>query len=207
MLVDSSEPPSWQGKNTYTRLPKAYASVQDAKTVVHNTRALAQSLKHSRTSCSSPKLSALWAGCRASTARSRLLPSRFMSPTSCCTSVQVETSRRRRDQIKAGLRRCEKNGRIFQKISKPPRHAAAATPDNSHAAAATPEQPPRRRRDARIALRYGSPVRENAGPPVEDRRERRPHGVLRRLHGPRHEPHVRAVPGGDERCGNQISGT
>ena len=64
-----------------------------------------------------------------------------------------------------------------------------------HAVDATPEQ------------LDGSPVRENAGPPAEDRRERRPHGVLRRLHGPRHEPHVRAVPGGDALCGNQILGT
>ena len=50
-------------------------------------------------------------------------------------------------------------------------------------------------------------VEFHTGPPVEDRRERRPHGVLRRLHRPRHEPHVRAVPGGDALRGNQISGT
>ena len=162
---------------------------------MHNTRALAQSIKHSKTSCCSPKLSALWADCRASTARSRLLPSRFMSPTSCCTSVQVETSRRRRDQIKAGLRRCEKNGRIFQNNFRPPATPPPRHPNSRHAAAATPEQLCR------------SPVHENAGPPAEDRRERRPHGVLRRLHGPRHEPHVRAVPGGDALCGNQILGT
>ena len=50
---------------------------------------------------------------------------------------------------KAGLRRCEKNGRIFQNNSNPPatppprrqhsRDAAAATPEQLDAAAATPE--------------------------------------------------------------------
>ena len=50
---------------------------------------------------------------------------------------------------KAGLRRCEKNGRIFQNNFRPPatppprrqhsRDAAAATPEQLDAAAATPE--------------------------------------------------------------------
>ena len=53
-----------------------------------------------------------------------------MSPTSCCTSVQVETSADASTRLKAGLRRCEKNGRIFQNNS---------------------DHPPRRRRDASIA--------------------------------------------------------
>ena len=126
---------------TAARLPKAYASVQDAKTVVHNTRALAQ-----KRICN---LQTMQLSRAVRSLRTLTRPQRAFSAAPQPVYEPHVVLHQRPDQdpaadgatrSKAGLRRCEKNGRIFQKISKPPRHAAAATPDNSHAAAATPEQ-------------------------------------------------------------------